>query len=138
MADNKKVQEEDLKKLEDEAYFELCQIIAEAMQYQAVELLNSRISAWKTKYDEISLKLDETQTKLSIVAKKIANAMLKLDGCVGVNILSNCKEGAGQTVMHYHIHLIPRYVNDGVELNPQPKQKYTNEQLDNLIKSLNL
>ena len=81
---------------------------------------------------------DETQTKLSIVAKKIANAMLKLDGCVGVNILSNCKEGAGQTVMHYHIHLIPRYVNDGVELNPQPKQKYTNEQLDNLIKSLDL
>ena len=50
MADNKKFQTEELKKLEDQAYFELCQIIAEAMQYQDVELLNSRISAWKTKY----------------------------------------------------------------------------------------
>ena len=53
MADNKKIQTEELKKLEDQAYFELCQIIAEAMQYQDVELLNSRISAWKTKYKRL-------------------------------------------------------------------------------------
>ena len=53
MANDKKTQSEDLKKLEDEAYFELCQIIAEAMQYQDVELLNSRISAWKNKYKKL-------------------------------------------------------------------------------------
>lgn len=57
MADNKKTQSEDLKKLEDEAYYELCQIIAEAMQYQDVGLLDSRIAAWKTKYKKL---LDES------------------------------------------------------------------------------
>lgn len=53
MADNKKVQEEDLKKLEDEAYFELCQIIAEAMELQDVDLLNARIASWKNKYKKL-------------------------------------------------------------------------------------
>ena len=53
MADNKKVQEENLKKLEDEAYFELCQIIAEAMQLQDVDLLNARIASWKNKYKKL-------------------------------------------------------------------------------------
>ena len=53
MANNKKVQEEDLKKLEDEAYFELCQIIAEAMELQDVDLLNARIASWKNKYKKL-------------------------------------------------------------------------------------
>lgn len=53
MSDNKKTQSEDLKKLEDEAYYELCQIIAEAMQYQDVGLLDSRIAAWKNKYKKL-------------------------------------------------------------------------------------
>lgn len=57
MADNKKTQSEELKKLEDEAYYELCQIIAEAMQYQDVGLLDSRIAAWKAKYKKL---LDES------------------------------------------------------------------------------
>ena len=53
MADNKKIQTEELKKLENQAYFELCQIIAEAMQYQDIELLNSRIYEWKNKYKKL-------------------------------------------------------------------------------------
>ena len=40
MSDNK-MSKEELKKLEDEAYFELCQIIAEAMQLQDIELLEN-------------------------------------------------------------------------------------------------
>lgn len=66
MADNKKVQEE-LKKLEDQAYFELCQIIAEAMQYQDVELLNVRIASWKTKYKKL---LDRPSTNSKSDFKK--------------------------------------------------------------------
>jgi histidine triad (HIT) family protein len=30
----------------------------------------------------------------------------------GVNILNNCNEAAGQTVMHFHVHVIPRYSDD--------------------------
>lgn len=67
MADNKKVQEEDLKKLEAEAYFELCQIIAEAMQLQDVDLLNARISSWKNKYKKL---LDRPSTNSKSDFKK--------------------------------------------------------------------
>lgn len=67
MADNKKVQEEDLKKLEDEAYFELCQIIAEAMELQDVDLLNARIASWKNKYKKL---LDRPSTNSKSDFKK--------------------------------------------------------------------
>ena len=58
---------EDLKKLEDEAYFELCQIIAEALEYQDVELLDARIAAWKTKYKKL---LDRPSTNSKSDFKK--------------------------------------------------------------------
>lgn len=50
---NAKAEKEELKKLEDEAYFELCQIIAEAMQEQSIELLDYRIASWKDKYKKL-------------------------------------------------------------------------------------
>lgn len=50
---NAKAEKEELKKLEDEAYFELCQIIAEAMQEQSIELLDFRIATWKNKYKKL-------------------------------------------------------------------------------------
>ena len=42
------------------------------------------------------------------LAKQICTA-LNANGC---NILSNANEVAGQTVMHFHIHIIPRYKNN--------------------------
>ena len=44
---------EDLKRLEDEAYYELMQIIAEAMYTQDIKLLNDRIASWKYKYKKL-------------------------------------------------------------------------------------
>lgn len=35
---------------------------------------------------------------------------------LGFNILNNCGEAAGQTVMHYHMHVIPRYADDKLVL----------------------
>ena len=67
MSNDTKMQSEDLKKLEDQAYFELCQIIAEAMQYQDVELLNSRIASWKNKYKKL---LDRPSTNSKSDFKK--------------------------------------------------------------------
>lgn len=52
-----------------------------------------------------------------LVAKKISIAMKEVLNCDGVNILQNNEEAAGQTVFHFHIHLIPRYINDGVNLS---------------------
>lgn len=56
------------------------------------------------------------------VAKTIAQTQLSTLGAIGVNILSNIKEGAGQTVMHFHVHVIPRYDDsDGIALDFSPK-----------------
>ena len=63
---NEKEKKEELKKLEDEAYFELCQIIAEAMQLQDVELLDYRIASWKHKYKKLLDGLASPQFKKKI------------------------------------------------------------------------
>ena len=36
----------------------------------------------------------------------------------GYNIGMNCGKAAGQSVMHFHIHVIPRYSNDDLVINP--------------------
>ena len=50
------------------------------------------------------------------VAQKIAKAIKEVTGCDGVNILQNNEKAAGQTVFHYHIHVIPRFENDDVKI----------------------
>ncbi len=58
--------------------------------------------------------LDETiASKVFVLAKKLATKMTKALGCDGFNIVQNNKEVAGQTVFHFHMHLIPRYTDDG-------------------------
>ncbi len=48
-----------------------------------------------------------------VLAKKMASHMTKVLQCDGFNIVQNNGEAAGQTVFHFHMHLIPRYVKDG-------------------------
>lgn len=45
------------------------------------------------------------------LAKRMAVHMTEVLGCEGFNILQNNHEVAGQTVFHFHMHLIPRYRN---------------------------
>ena len=45
------------------------------------------------------------------LAKRMAGAMKEKLGCDGFNLVQNNGEIAGQTVFHFHIHLIPRYQN---------------------------
>ncbi|MBO4506388.1 MAG: HIT family protein [Lachnospiraceae bacterium] len=52
--------------------------------------------------------------KIVGVASKIANAQKKALGYDGVNMLQNSGEAAWQSVFHLHVHLIPRYKDDGV------------------------
>ncbi|MCQ2815000.1 MAG: HIT family protein [Bacilli bacterium] len=51
----------------------------------------------------------ETMHKVMDVAQRIGQVQIKMLGAKGVNILSNCYEAAGQTVNHFHVHVIPRY-----------------------------
>lgn len=54
----------------------------------------------------------------------------KLNGLAdNMNIINNAGEKAGQTVMHFHIHLIPRYDNDNVKLDI-PVHDFNKEKLE--------
>ena len=54
--------------------------------------------------------LDEAvAAKVLVVAAKIGAAMKEGLGCAGFNLVQNNGAAAGQTVMHFHMHVIPRY-----------------------------
>ena len=59
---------------------------------------------------------DELAAKALIVAKKVITKMTGILGCEGYNVVQNNGEAAGQTVFHFHIHLIPRYKDDNVNI----------------------
>ncbi|MBR5127433.1 MAG: HIT family protein [Roseburia sp.] len=54
---------------------------------------------------------EEVVARAMKLAKKLATRMTKVLGCDGFNLLQNNNEVAGQTVFHFHMHLIPRYEN---------------------------
>ena len=63
---------------------------------------------------------DDVLTGVSLVAKKVARAMKAGLNCEGLNIVQNNGELAGQTVFHYHMHVIPRYEDDGQVIGWKP------------------
>ena len=63
---------------------------------------------------------DELAQKAIVLAKKIATDMKQKLNCDGVNIVQNNGETAGQTVFHFHMHIIPRYKEDGQVIGWKP------------------
>ena len=55
---------------------------------------------------------DEDAADIFVLAKKLATKMTEILHCDGFNIVQNNGECAGQTVFHFHMHLIPRYEGD--------------------------
>lgn len=73
--------------------------------------------------------LDETYAaKILPLAAKIGQAMKTKLGCAGFNIVQNNGEAAGQTVMHYHMHIIPRYADGPQMVIWEPKESNPDEQ----------
>ncbi|MCD8209316.1 MAG: HIT family protein [Coprobacillus sp.] len=66
----------------------------------------------KTHYDNFLATPQEVMHKVMDVAQRIGQVQIKMLGAEGVNIISNVYEAAGQSVMHFHVHVIPRYTND--------------------------
>ncbi|MFI3209340.1 MAG: HIT family protein [Eubacteriales bacterium] len=60
---------------------------------------------------------DVVAGKVLVVAKKIISKMKEVLNCDGYNLVQNNGSVAGQTVFHFHMHLIPRYENDGVGIS---------------------
>lgn len=51
----------------------------------------------------------EVVAKVNCVAQTLSHQLMQTFGASGVNILTNANEVSGQTVPHYHVHVIPRY-----------------------------
>lgn len=75
----------------------------------------------------------EDATHLLLVASKLANALRKTYQLDGLNMINNNGLLAGQTVNHFHIHLLPRYQVDGLTIHF--KQNEPNFILLNQIKN---
>lgn len=63
---------------------------------------------------------DETLAALVSTVKKVAGHLKVALGCEGFNILQNNGEAAGQTVMHIHFHVVPRYAQGPISFENHP------------------
>lgn len=93
----------------------------------------------KNHYSNV-LDLGETETaRVLTVAKKIATRMMEALDCDGVNLVQNNGEAAGQTVDHFHLHVIPRYENDPDKtICGWSHQSFTDEEFDAIQYELKL
>ncbi|PEE36171.1 HIT family protein [Bacillus pseudomycoides] len=80
----------------------------------------------------------EIASHIFSVVPKISNAIKSEFNSVGFNLLNNNGEKAGQTVFHFHLHLIPRYgENDGFGAVWKSHQnEYTTENLQNIASTI--
>lgn len=78
---------------------------------------------------------DETAAKVMLLAKKMAGQMTEKLHCDGFNLVQNNGEVAGQTVFHFHMHLIPRYKDDNQTIGWKPGEP-TQEELEEIRKQI--
>ena len=67
----------------------------------------------KAHYANIYEMPEDLTGRAFVLAKRMAGRLTEALGCDGFNLVQNNGEEAGQTVFHFHIHLIPRYRDDG-------------------------
>lgn len=68
------------------------------------------------------------------LTKKIGKKIVDEYGADGVNITNNTHLAAGQSVLHVHFHVIPRYEHDG--LQPWPHKRYNPGQAEDIVAKL--
>ena len=70
---------------------------------------------------------EETAGKVFVLAKKMVESMTEKLDCDGFNIVQNNGAIAGQTVLHFHMHLIPRYEADAQKIAWKPQEASAEE-----------
>ena len=70
----------------------------------------------KTHVDDV-FEIDENMAGRAFALAAMFAKKMRIElNCDGVNILQNNREAAGQTVHHFHVHVIPRYAKDNVAI----------------------
>ena len=77
----------------------------------------------------------ETLGHVIKITQMLSKRIMERMNAKGVIILNNCNEVAGQSVMHMHFHIIPRYSeNDAIEIKFNESEKQNLEEIANLLK----
>ena len=90
----------------------------------------------KTPYQNILDVDKEVLSHLIKVTKKLTNQIITNLDAKGANVLTNANEVAGQTVMHFHIHIIPRY-NETDQIKIDFTDRSQEVDLDNIFNKIN-
>lgn len=78
---------------------------------------------------------EEILGKAALLAKKMVTKLTDVLGCDGYNVVQNNESCAGQTVFHFHMHLIPRYEGDNVGLG-WPVGELTDEVKNEILEKM--
>lgn len=70
----------------------------------------------KNEYKNIFEVPEDIFMHLFKIVQKVSWAVNKAFNPIGLNLLNNNHEIAGQTVFHYHVHIIPRYTKDDITI----------------------
>lgn len=85
----------------------------------------------KEHYKDVSELDSEVAAKVLPLAGRVGMAMRKSLHCAGFNLVQNNGEAAGQTVFHFHVHIIPRY-EDGPNIVTWNPGKMNPEELERI------
>lgn len=80
---------------------------------------------------------DDLAQKAILVAKKAAAGLRDGLGSDGLNLVQNNGEAAGQTVFHFHMHLIPRWKGDHAGVGWKPGT-LTDEARDEILQKVHI
>lgn len=89
----------------------------------------------KNHYKDLFEIPEEMSAKAFISAKKVAAQIESKLKCDGLNLVQNNGETAGQTVFHFHIHIIPRYKDDNQKIGWEIMEP-TAEELEEIRKQI--
>ena len=65
---------------------------------------------------------DDDLRHTTVAARRLAKRMKERLGCDGINLLNAAEPAAWQTVFHFHLHVIPRYEDDSLEVPTRPRE----------------
>jgi histidine triad (HIT) family protein len=65
---------------------------------------------------------DQDLAATTAAAARLARTMRDKLGCDGINVINSCEPAAWQTVFHFHLHVIPRYDDDPLQLPTRPRE----------------
>lgn len=92
----------------------------------------------KEHYDNVYEMPDALLEKTIKLAKKIIQKETDVLGCDGYNIVQNNGEAAGQTVFHFHMHLIPRYKEKNMPMVTWKPNEFSEEEMKDICRRMKL